>query len=189
MLKTNRANVVWFCEKYRNYIEVCENPKYQGPGTRNFFWIGTVTRKFRDSRIYRDSRKIREKVGFGKELGTRSRTIIRAILSVISYGLTIFRVSFCTYDKSYIDSVSFLVHVLMFGCICFKWRNKPVVFAYLVWNSWWQCVHYAFVSSFSGKCSHTELLFIFFLCTISSALLPATTTLLSLSLDIGFKDF
>ena len=77
----------------------------------------------------------------------------------------------------------------MFGCICFKWRNKPVVVAYLVLNSRWQCVHSAFVSSFSWKCSQTELLFTFFLCTISSALLPATTTLLSLSLDICFKDF
>ena len=35
----------------------------------------------------------------------------------------------------------------------------------------------------------TELLFTLFLCTISSALLPATTTLLSLSIDICFKDF
>ena len=76
---------------------------------------------------------------------------------------------------------------LMFGCICFKWRNKPVVFAYLVLNSWWQCMHSAFVSSFSWKCSQTELLFTFFLYTISSALLPATITLLSL--DIFFKDF
>ena len=55
----------------------------------------------------------------------RSRTIIRAIPSIISFG-----VSFCTCDKFYIDSVSFLVHVLMFGSMCFKWR-KP-----LVLNSW-----------------------------------------------------
>ena len=66
----------------------------------------------------------------------RSRTTIRAIPSVVSFGLTIFRVSFCTCDKFYIDSVSFLVHILMFGCTCFKWSNKPVVFAYLVLNSW-----------------------------------------------------
>ena len=44
-----------------------------------------------------------------------------------------------------------------------------MVFAYLVLNSWWQCVHSAFVSFFSWKCSQTELLFTFFLCTISSA--------------------
>ena len=100
----------------------------------------------------------------------RSRTIIRAIPSVISFGLRIFRVSFCTCDKFHIDSVSFLVHVLMFGCIRFRWRNKPVVLAYLVLNSWWQCVHSTFVSSFSRKRSQTELLFTFFLCTISSAL-------------------
>ena len=117
--------------------------------------------------------------------GRRSRTIVRTIPSVISFGLTIFRVSFCTCDKFYIDSVSFLVHVLMFECICFKWRNKLVVLAYLVLNSWWRCVHSAFVSSFSWKCSQTELLFTFFLCTISSA----TTTLLSLSLDFFFEDF
>ena len=77
----------------------------------------------------------------------------------------------------------------MFGCIWFWWRNKPVVFAYLVLNSWWQCMHSAFVSSFFWKCSQTELLFTFFLYTISSALLPATTTLLSLSLDIFFQRF
>ena len=77
----------------------------------------------------------------------------------------------------------------MFGCICFKWRDKPVVFAYWVLNSWWQCVHSAFVSSFSWKSSQTELLFTFFCCTISSALLSATTTSLSLSLDIFLKDF
>ena len=66
----------------------------------------------------------------------RSRTIIRAIPSVLSFGLiTNFRVSFCTCDKFYIDSVSFLVHVLMFRCICFKWRNKSVVSAYFVLNS------------------------------------------------------
>ena len=75
----------------------------------------------------------------------------------------------------------------MFGCICLKWRNKPVVFAHLVLNSWWQCMHSAFLSSFSWKCAQTELLFTFFLYTISSALLPATITLLSL--DIFFKDF
>ena len=95
--------------------------------------------------------------------GRRSRTIIRAIPSVLSFGLTIFRVS-------YIDSITFLVHILMFGCICFEWRNKSVVYAYLVLNSWRQCMHSAFVSSFSWKCSQTELLFIFFLYTISSAL-------------------
>ena len=54
----------------------------------------------------------------------------------ISFGLTIFRVSFCACDKFHIDSVSFLVHILMFECVRFKWRNKPVVFAYLVLNSW-----------------------------------------------------
>ena len=69
--------------------------------------------------------------------GRRSRTIIRTIPSVISFGLAIFRVSFCACDKFYIDSVSFLVHILIFGCICFKQRNKPiVVFAYLALNSW-----------------------------------------------------
>ena len=88
---------------------------------------------------------------FGKRLGThnslkptpltisksrRSRTIIQAIPSVIFFDLTIFRVSFCICEKFYINSVSFLVDILMFGCICFKWRNKPVVFAYLVLNSW-----------------------------------------------------
>ena len=75
----------------------------------------------------------------------------------ISFGLTIFRVSFCTCDKFFIDSVSFLVHISMFECVCFKWCNKPVVSAYLL-NSWWQCVRSAFVSLFSWKCSQTELL-------------------------------
>ena len=81
---------------------------------------------------------ILERVGIRKGIGSTPSTIsqIRAIPSVISFGLTIFRVSFCTRDKFYIDSVSFLVHVLMFGCIYFKWHNKPVVFAYLVLNSW-----------------------------------------------------
>ena len=159
-----------FCSYIILLLEVCENPKYR---------VESGTWKFRESRIYRGSRKNREfpkELGFGKGFGTslnnslkpmastvskgrRSRTIIRAIPSVISFGLTIFRVSFCTCDKFYIDSVSFLVHVLMFGCICFKWRDKPVVFAYLVWNSWWQCAHSAFVSSFSWKCSQTELLY------------------------------
>ena len=46
--------------------------------------------------------------------GRRSGTIIRAIPSVVSFGLTIFSISFCTCDKFYIDSVSFLVHVLMY---------------------------------------------------------------------------
>ena len=39
--------------------------------------------------------------------GRRSRTIIRAIPSVISIGLTIFRVSFCTCDRHFI-SIQFL---------------------------------------------------------------------------------
>ena len=82
-----------------------------------------------------------KELGFGKGLVTRinnslkptpstilkvrrSRTIIRAIPTVISFGLKIFRVSFCTCDKFYIDSVSFLVHVLMFECIYFKWRTS-----------------------------------------------------------------
>ena len=69
-----------------------------------------------------------KELGFGKELkislnnwlkstsstvskGRRSKTIIRTIPSVISFGLTIFRVSFCTCDKFYIDSVYFLVHI------------------------------------------------------------------------------
>ena len=104
--------------------------------------------------IFSDLSGFAKELRFGKGLGTslnnslkptpstvskdrRSRTNIRAIPFVISFDLTIFRVSFCTCDKFYIDSVSFLVHVLMFGCVCSKWRNKPVVvFAYFVLNSW-----------------------------------------------------
>ena len=104
---------------------------------------------FRDRDGYQKISRFSKELRFGKILSTslnnslkptsstvskgrRSRTIIRAI----PFGLTIFRVSFCTCDKFYIDSVSFLVHVLMFECICFKWRNKLVVFVYLVLNSW-----------------------------------------------------
>ena len=123
------------------------------------------TKFFRDRDEYLKISRFSKKSGFPKEFGfwkrlgtnlnntlkpstisksRRSRTIIRTIPSVISFGLTVFRVSFCTCDKFYIDSVSFLVHILMFGCICYKWSNKPVVFAYLVLNSWWLCVHSIF---------------------------------------------
>ena len=148
MLKTNRANVVWFCEKYRNYIEVYENPKYR---VRNTKFLRDRDGYPKISRFSKES-EFPKQLGFGKGLvtginnslkptpstiskGRRSRIIIRTILFVTSFCLTIFRVSFCTCDKFYIDSVSFLVHVLTFECICFKWRNKPVVFAYLVLNS------------------------------------------------------
>ena len=104
--------------------------------------------------------KISGRIGNTNFFGILEFIEIRAIPSVVSFGLTIFRVSFCTYEKFYIDSDSFLMHVLMFGCICFKWRDKLVVFAQLVLNSWWQCVHF-------------ELLLTFFLCMISFALLPA----------------
>ena len=142
------------CARTRNYRV--------GSKTRSFFRIVTGEQKI--SRLsnlsgfwkepgYSKESRFSKELEFGKGLATRinnslkptpstlsrghrSRTIVRAIPSVISFGLTIFRVSFCTCDKFYIDSVSFLVHVLMFGCICFKWRNKPVVFAYLVLNSW-----------------------------------------------------
>ena len=121
-------------------------PEISGRAGNTKFFSGRVPENFEILEF------IGKELGFGKGLGTslnnslkptpstiskgrRSRTIVRAIPSVISFGLTIFRVSFCTCDKFYIDSVSFLVHVLMFECICFKWRNKPVVFAYLVLNS------------------------------------------------------
>ena len=142
-------------------LEAYENSKYRVGNTkffRNQDWylknskFSNLSGFSKEPRFVKESRFPKE-LGFGKGLGTRinnslkptpstvskgrrSRTIIRAIPFVISFGLTIFRVSFCTRDKFYIDSVSFLVHVLMFECMCFKWRNKPVVFAYLVLNSW-----------------------------------------------------
>ena len=109
-------------------VKVCENSKYRiESGTLNFFWISNLSGFSKESGFPKE-------LGFGKGLvtrinnslkptpstiskGRRSRTIIRAIPFVISFGLTIFRASFCTCDKFYIDSVSFLVRVLMFGCI------------------------------------------------------------------------
>ena len=77
-----------------------------------------------------------KELGFGKGLGIslnnslkptpstvskdrRSRTTIRATPSVISFGLTIFRLSFCTYDKFYIDSVSLL------STYTYVWMHMP----------------------------------------------------------------
>ena len=184
------------------YIEMCENSKYRvGSGTRKFFRNRDgylKISKFSNLSGFSKESGLPKELGFRKGLVTRinnslkptpstiskcrrSRTI-RIIPSVISFAYHFVHATNFT-------SIQFLVHVLMFECICFKWRNKPVVFTYLVLNSWWQCMDSAFVSSSSWKCSQTELLFTFFLYTISSALLPATTTLLSLSLDIFFKIF
>ena len=128
--------------------------------------VREISSRVRNTKFFRDRKFISnlsgfsnepgfsKKSGFDKGLGTSlnnslkptpstisksriSRTIIRAIPSVIFFGLTIFRVSFSTCDKFYIVSVSFLIRTLMFECTCFKWRNKPVAFANLVLNSWW----------------------------------------------------
>ena len=119
----------------------------------------------------------------------RSRIIIRAIPSVLSFGLTIFRVSFCTCDKFYIDSVSFLVRVPLFGCIRFKaWQTSSICilgFKFVVTMFAFRLCIVFFLKMFPNRASlyllplHDDIF-----CTTS-----ATTTLLSLSLDIFFKDF
>ena len=90
------------------------------------------TKFLRDRDGYQKISRFSKELGLGKGLvtrinnslkptpstiskGRRSRTTVRAIPSVISFGLTIFGVSFCTCDKFYIDSVSFLVH--MYVCL------------------------------------------------------------------------
>ena len=103
-------------------LEVCENSKYCVKNTKFF----------RDRDGYQKISRFSKEPGFSKELGfpkelefgkglgtslnnslkpklstiskgRRSRTIIRAIPSVISFGLTIFRVSFCTNVTNFIS--------------------------------------------------------------------------------------
>ena len=107
-------------------------------GVRNFFGIGTDSRKF----LYPLCRKV-------ADLEPSFEQVLRYTfwLNNLSRIILYMRQTLHRFSR-----FSSNIH----QCL-------GIVSAYLVLNSRWQCMHSAFVSSFSWKCSQTELLHYFLL--------------------------